>query len=66
MFEEAVSTLTAVLVYAPQNAQSYYLRGKAFECLNEYKMALGDMLRAKELLTGPMASHVAEIIEELE
>jgi tetratricopeptide (TPR) repeat protein len=67
-FEGAVSALTAVLVYAPSCAQAYYLRGKAFLCLNEYKVALGDFMKAKDYspVGGEMASHISEMISEIQ
>lgn len=49
-FEDAISCLTSVLHYAPFSTQAYYLRGKAFFCMNEYQIALGDLARTKELL----------------
>lgn len=42
-FEEATSCLNAVIEYAPLNIQAYYLRGKAFLCINEYPLALDDL-----------------------
>lgn len=64
-FEDAVSSLTAILVYAPQSGQAYYLRGKAFLCLNEYKMALGDLSKARDLVTDHQKAHVEEMLREL-
>lgn len=47
-FEEAVSCLTSILHYAPLCTQAYYLRGKAFFCLNEYQIALDDLESVKK------------------
>ena len=49
-FEDAISCLTSLLHYAPFHTQAYYLRGKAFICMNEYQIALGDLTQARELI----------------
>lgn len=66
-FEDAVSSLTAVLVYAPACAQAYYLRGKAFQCLNEYAMAVGDLEKAQALAGSKhMVDYCKELIGDLQ
>jgi tetratricopeptide (TPR) repeat protein len=49
-FEDSISCLTSVLHYAPLCAQAYYLRGKAFICMSEYQIAMGDLQQARQLI----------------
>lgn len=67
-FEDAVSCLTSVIHYAPYQAQAYYLRGKAFFCLNEYSIALGDLSKAKEIIKDPncaQAIYIDELTQDI-
>ena len=50
MFQNAVEILTSVISYSPNCVQAFYLRGKAFQCLDENEMALLDLKRTKEIL----------------
>ena len=43
MFLHAIVTLTTVILYSRRNAQAYYLRGKCYYCLFDYKSAYIDI-----------------------
>ncbi len=68
-FEEAISCFTSVLNYAPSCAQAYYLRGKAFLCLNVNSISQGDLKRALELseksVPKEQTTYCSELIQEL-
>ena len=49
LFLHAIVTLTTVLQYSRQNAQAYYLRGKCYFCLFDYRSAYFDVSQCIEI-----------------
>ena len=49
LFLHAIVTLTTLLQYSRRNAQAYYLRGKCYYCLFDYKSAYIDISECLEI-----------------
>lgn len=72
LFEDAIGCLTALLHYAPQNVQAYYLRGKCFLCLQQHETAITDLRTASEVyrisrgeMSQPSGIEEVNMIDEL-
>ena len=49
LFLHAIVTLTTILQFARRSAQAYYLRGKCYFCLFDYKSAYIDISECIEI-----------------
>ena len=49
MFLHAIVTLSTLLQYSRRSAQAYYLRGKCYYCLFDYKSAYIDITECLEI-----------------